>query len=102
MSRNSKALGDAGLHVIRTAAEGCAQIDRQLLRNRILEMTRPSPGTSELLSRPMMQEVTGWGGKDVVMYDVVMGLAPIHLKGGRVEKEVKEETLRRKLEKEGL
>lgn len=49
---------------------------------------RPAPGTSELLSCPMSQEITGHIGKGCITYDVVR-LAPIHLIGGVVDREIK-------------
>lgn len=59
-------------------------------RRRAIELAshRPSPGTSDLLSVPMSQEVTGHIGKGIITYDVIR-LAPIHLIGGEVDREIK-------------
>lgn len=98
MSSHRKALGDAGLHIIQSTSSALKRLDTARLRALIEERTRPAPGTSELLSRPMREEVSTWNGKDVTLFDFigggtgegrVGGLAPVHLLGGKVDRELK-------------
>lgn len=98
MSRDHKVLGEAGIHLITSTANEMKRLESSRLRAIIEERVRPAPGTSELLSRPMREEVQVWNGKDVTLFDFigggrgeerVGGLAPVHLLGGRVDQELK-------------
>lgn len=89
MSRR-KVLGEQALHIVRETAQQVREMDRRrsALRRKIDRASvRPAPGTSDLLGLPLRVRSTGGidpNGKLRVVdtYDL-LGMMPIHLKGGR-------------------
>lgn len=89
MSRRRSVLGEQALHLVRETAKTAEEIDRVARRNALRRKVdkaseRPTPGTSDLLGRPMQVGTIGGIGADgklraVDTYDLV-GMAPIHLK----------------------
>jgi hypothetical protein len=84
----SSVLGEQAIHLVRETAKIVHEMDinRVALRRKIEKATRPAPGTSDLLGRPMRVGTSGGidpNGKLRVVdtYDLV-GMAPIHLKKG--------------------
>ena len=80
------ALGHQGIHLVTATAEKMAELDRDLLRTKIKQASvRPSPGTSDLLGRPLRAvtvAVVDYDGK-VKAVDVhdLTALMPVHLVG---------------------
>ena len=84
MSRHSRALGDQALHLIRDTAAVSREIDRQALRARVEAVSiRPTPGTSDLLGRPLSCTTCASIGVDGKLRAIethdLLALAPIHL-----------------------
>lgn len=90
MSRHSRALGDQALHLIRETAAASREVDRQALRARVEAASiRPTPGTSDLLGRPLSCGVCGSIGVDgklraIDTHDLV-AMAPVHLRDHKLE-----------------
>lgn len=57
---------------------GIDRAARARRRARISSLTRPAPGTSDLLRVPFSLEKLHWGARDVEVYDLTE-LAPLHL-----------------------
>lgn len=80
-----QALGDQAIHLIRETAETLRDVNQRAKRAAVeAASVRPSPGTSDILGRPL--QVRSSAGIDhkgnlraVDTYDLV-GMAPIHLK----------------------
>lgn len=81
-----RALGVQALHLIRESADACVTIDRAAIRAKVdAASVRPTPGTSDLLARPVNGRLPGIGDspKTVTVHDLV-GMMPVHLKKGRI------------------
>lgn len=83
------ALGYQGIHLVTATAEKVAELDRAVLRAKVeAASVRPTPGTSDLLGRPLRVDalpgVTSgmFGGLRLQMVEShdLLALAPIHLK----------------------
>lgn len=79
-----RALGDQALHLIHQTGERLRELDRNALRQRVEEASvRPTPGSSDLLGRPLSVRTCAGIDDDgnlraVDLHDLI-GLAPIHL-----------------------
>lgn len=79
-----RALGEQGIHLIRDTAERVADFERERLRLKVEEASsRPHPGTSDILGRPLaVSEAYGRernGKLGIVETHDLTAMAPIHL-----------------------
>lgn len=80
------ALGHQGIHLVTATAAKVEELDRSVLRAKVeAASVRPTPGTSDLLGRPLRVEtvgvVDGSGKVKAVNTHDLTGMMPVHLAG---------------------